>query len=121
MLLSQAIRRRIGPDEGLIVFPEGEVLNFLSARRNPIRNKLYIPGYLWNGNEEAVLTELEKAKPAALVILNRATPEYGRRFFGQDYARRVAAWIDENYELTPFDPRKSVPPESGGRLYLRKR
>ena len=34
-LLSEAIRRQTAPADGLVVIPEGEVLNYLSGRRNP--------------------------------------------------------------------------------------
>ena len=120
-LLSETIRRQTGADEGLVVFPEGEVLNYLSGRRNPLRHKLYIPGYLSDANEAAVLSELQNASPAALVIVNRATPEYGKRFFGEDYARRIAAWMRERYVQFPFDPgAEHVPGDSGARLFLRK-
>lgn len=122
MFLTRTIRQRTGSEDGLVVFPEGEVLNYLSGRRNPIRNKLYLPGYLTSDNEAEVLAELRSARPAALVILNRATPEYGRRFFGVNYAREVAAWIDTNYAVFPFDPRRGrIPSESGARLYFVKR
>jgi hypothetical protein len=120
-LLSETIRRETRPDDGLVVFPEGEVLNYLTERRNPLRHKLYIPGYLSDENEAAVLAELQNASPAALVIANRATPEYGKRFFGDDYARRIAAWIRESYVEFPFDPGAAhVPGDSGARLFLRK-
>ena len=49
--LAAAIRSSSRPADGLVVFPEGEVLNFLSARRNPIRHKLYLPGYVDDRNE----------------------------------------------------------------------
>ncbi len=120
-LLAGTIRKQTREGEGLVVFPEGEVLNALTGRRNPIRQKLYIPGYLTSANEAEILGELQGSRPAALVILNRATPEYGRRFFGQDYGKNVAAWIDANYVLFPYDPRREVlPSESGARLFLRK-
>jgi hypothetical protein len=120
-LLSRTIRKRTGKGDGLVVFPEGEVLNYLSGRRNPIRHKLYLPGYLTSDNEAEILAELQSARPAALVILNRATPEYGRRFFGVNYAKEVAPWIDANYVPFQFDPRREpIPSESGARLFLRK-
>jgi hypothetical protein len=98
------------------------VLNYLSGRRNPLRHKLYIPGYLSSNNEATVLAELEKARPGAIVIVNRATPEYGKRFFGEDYARTIAAFIRDRYVPFPFDPRAgNVPAESGARLFLRRR
>lgn len=119
-LLSEAIRRQTGSADGLVVIPEGEVLNYLSGRRNPLRHKLYIPGYLSSDNEAAVLAELEKARPGAIVIVNRGTSEYGKRLFGEDYGKKIAAWIDANYVLFPYDPRReALPYESGARLFLR--
>ena len=121
-LLAESVRQRTREGEGLVVFPEGEVLNYLSGRRNPIRHKLYIPGYLTSDNEAEILAELRSAKPAAVVIVSRITPEYGRRLFGVNYAKDVAAWIEADYALFPFDPRReSLPAESGARLFLRKR
>lgn len=99
--LALEIRRRTAPGDGLVVFPEGEILNLLSSRRNPLRHKLYIPGYLSAQNEPEVLNELEKAKPAAVVLIRRQTSEYGPGFFGQDYGRRIAAWIEKNYRRRP--------------------
>jgi predicted amidohydrolase len=89
-------------DAGLVVFPEGEVLNFLSGRRNPLRHKLYIRGYLTEENEGEVLEGLREARPAAIVIGRRRTSEYGASRFGSDYAVRIGAWIAGNY--VPFLP-----------------
>ena len=119
-LLAQTIRQKTAPGPGLVVIPEGELLNYLSSRRNPIPHKLYLPGYLTPDNEQTIVAELDHARPEAIVILDRETPEYGRRFFGKDYGRTVAAWIRNNYDLVPFDRRRAVPPESGARLFLRK-
>ncbi len=120
--LSAAIRSRTGPTEGLAVFPEGEILNFLSRRPNPLRHKLYLPGYLSDENESDIVSELERARPAAIVILNRETPEYGRRFFGKNYGRRVWSWIEENYRPASFQPEGEGPASAAlARLYLLQR
>ncbi|MGH9366586.1 MAG: hypothetical protein ACRD3M_02790 [Thermoanaerobaculia bacterium] len=100
--LALAIRRGSARGNGLVVFPEGELLNFLSGQRNPIRHKLYLPGYLTDENEGEILRELESARPTAVVLWRRPTSEYGRGLFGVDYGRRIRAWIEENYTLTPF-------------------
>lgn len=101
--LALAVRRQTAPAEGLVVFPEGEVLNLLSGRRNPIRHKLYLPGYLTSENESEVLAELAKARPAAIVIWLRPTSEYGHSLFGKDYGRRIRGWIEENYVARTFE------------------
>jgi hypothetical protein len=100
--LGAAIRASSREEEGLVVFPEGEVLNYLSGRRNPIRHKLYLPGYLNAGNEREILTELENAAPAAVVVWRRALGEYGAGSFGDDYGREIRRWIGRNYERKPF-------------------
>lgn len=92
--LATKIRERTAPDDSLIVFPEGEILNLLSNRANPIRHKLYIPGYLTRDNEIEILRELESAKPAAILIWPRPADEYGSGFFGLDYGIRIQDWID---------------------------
>jgi hypothetical protein len=79
-----------------VVFPEGELLNYLSGRRNPLRNKLYIRGYLNEDNEDEILRELSKARPRAIVIGRRRTGEYGASRFGTDYAVRIGRWIASN-------------------------
>ena len=119
--LSAAIASKTKPDDGLAVFPEGEVLNFLSGRRNPLRHKLYLPGYLSDENESDIVSELSGIRPAAIVILNRETPEYGRRFFGKNYGKRVWSLIEENYRPTSFDPAQdSLSSVPLARLYLLK-
>lgn len=100
--LAAAVEAATPGDGALVVFPEGEVLNLLSRRRNPLRHKLYLPGYLTDSNEPAVLGELSRERPAAVVIWRRPTSEYDRALFGEDYGRRIRAWIDANYALEPF-------------------
>ncbi len=88
---------------GLVVFPEGEILNALTGRANPIRHKLYIPGYLTEANEAEIIAELERAPPAAIVIVYRPTSEYGPGLFGVDYGRALMAWIEARYALEAPD------------------
>src|SRR5439155_1781123 len=106
--LAAAIRSSSRPADGLVVFPEGEVLNFLSARRNPIRHKLYLPGYVDDRNELEILRELRAAPPAAVVIWWRPLGEYGAGLFGEDYAREIRRWIGESYDRARFRPNASA-------------
>ncbi len=93
--VAAAIRRDAPSEAGLAVFPEGELLNFLSGRPNPLRQKLYLPGYLDDASEPEIVAGLERTRPAVVRWL-RPTGEYARGLFGSDYGRRVAAWIEEN-------------------------
>jgi hypothetical protein len=101
-LLTERIRRDTPVGGALVVFPEGEVLNYLTGRQNPLRHQLYIPGYLSRETEPEILCELERAKPAAIVVLRRFAGEYGRAYFGNQYGRPTLAWIRQNYEERPF-------------------
>ncbi len=104
--VAAAVRRDAPPGAGLAVFPEGELLNFLSGRPNPLRQKLYLPGYLTEANERAVIDGLERTRPAIVRWL-RPTGEYARGLFGSDYGRGVTTWIDAEYADSPW--------EAGGR------
>lgn len=99
--LAVEVRRLGHPDEGLVVFPEGELLNYLTGRRNRLRHKLYLPGYVTGRNEDEILRSLKRERPAAIVIWNRPTGEYGRGSFGADYAKRISRWIQESYVESP--------------------
>ena len=99
---------------------EGEVLNLLSGRPNPLRHELYLPGYLTDANEPEVLAELERARPEAIVVWRRPTAEYGRGLFGEDFGRSIAGWIAERYAISPI----GAPPAARGHapftLYRRR-
>ena len=117
--IARAVRRESRSGEGLIVFPEGELLNYLSGRVNPARHKLFIRGYLTGENEPEVLSDLERASPAVLVVLPRRTSEYGPSAFGVDYGKKIRLWIEENYETRPLD--RERPDPSRGILAVRRR
>jgi hypothetical protein len=117
--LSAAIRADSRGTQGLVVFPEGEVLNFLSRRRNPLRHKLYLPGYLNARNEGEILQELEMSAPAAVVIWRRTRGEYGAGTFGVDYGLRIRRWIAENYDRRSFR-RTTSPDTSEFEYYVRR-
>ncbi len=119
--LAAAIRRETTEGGSLVVFPEGEILNFLSGRVNPVQHKLYIPGYLTDANEGSVLAELEKRPPTAVVLWRRLTTEYSRGSFGEDYGRRIAEWIASNYEARLYGvPGGEPSPRARATLAVRK-
>ena len=95
--VASSVRERTPSGSGMVVFPEGELLNFLAERPNPLRHALYLPGYLTDANEAEVLAALAAARPAAIVVWRRPVPEYSRGLFGSDYGRRIAEWIRQNY------------------------
>jgi hypothetical protein len=106
---AERVRRSTSDGDFLVVFPEGQILNALSGRRNPLRQKLYIPGYLTERDEGAILREMSRARPSAIVVWPRLTTEYGPGRFGEDYAQGVMRWILDHYaEQPPPVPRSRV-------------
>ncbi len=101
-LVATIVRAETSEKDGLVVVPEGGVLNYLSERPNPMRHKISIPGYLRESNEEDFLRDLERARPAAIVIVKRPAGEYGRGLFGQGYGQRTRAWIETHYFRRPL-------------------
>jgi hypothetical protein len=112
---ASAVRAAEPEASSLVVFPEGQVLNFLSRKPNPLRQKLYIPGYLRAANEPELLADLQRTRPGAIVVWPRSTEEYGPAAFGVDYGREVFAWIERNYE------RSAGPVRGRARLYIPRR
>jgi len=100
--LVAAIRASSRQEDGLVALPEGEIVNFLSGRANPLRHKLYLPGYVNDSNENTILRELRRAKPTAVVIWNRPTGEYGPGLLGEGYAFAIRQWIEDNYDPKPY-------------------
>ncbi|MGH9399911.1 MAG: hypothetical protein ACRD00_06055 [Thermoanaerobaculia bacterium] len=94
-----AVRRGTSDHDGLVCFPEGQILNFLSGRSVPIRRDLFIPGYLTKQNEGEVLEDLARHPPAAVVIWKRQAGEYGEGLFGETYGRSVRDWIQREYAV----------------------
>lgn len=118
--LVRAIRRATRPSDGLVVAPEGAILNSLSGRSNPVRYQLLIPGYLTPDNEADVIREFERHTPAAIVLWQGPTEAYGFRSFGEDYGVGLGRWIDEHYDFVSFPSPERKIEGSPTRLALRR-
>ena len=96
------------PADAVAVLPEGTSLNFLSGRRNPLREEIILPGVLDEAAETRAIRQLRDADTRLILIANRPTPEFGAAVFGRDYNRHLMGWIEENYEpVAMFGPDKS--------------
>jgi hypothetical protein len=118
--LGRAVRAGTRDGDGLVVFPEGEVLNLISGRPNPIRHKLYLPGYLTRDNEAAVLAELDAARPAAIVIWNRTVSSTTARCSGRTTAGRFATGSARTTRR-PASARRGLPARANPRFVLARR
>ncbi|MEE9274184.1 MAG: hypothetical protein V3V62_02615, partial [bacterium] len=115
------IARRTPPGATLAVFPEGVMLNFLARRRNPTPYTNFMPPELAVYGEERILASLRAAPPDFAVIAHKDTSEYGARFFGRDYGRRLYAWIRKNYRHEALSGAPPLRDERFGIQLLRRR
>jgi hypothetical protein len=100
--LQAAIRyaeERTGPDDYLLAAPQATTINFLAARRYPLREEIIHPGFLAGEKEIDAIERIKARKTPLILIVNIDTSEFGDRAFGVDYNEALTRWIIENYHL----------------------
>ena len=113
------IDRHVGKMETVAVLPEGSSLNFLSGRRNPLREEIALPGVLDDAAESRAISQLHEAATPVVLITNRPTLEFGRAGFGRDYGLRLMRWIEDHYDpCAVFGPVKDEHLEIGDRPFF---
>jgi hypothetical protein len=85
--------------DAVAVMPEGTAIDFLSGRRNPLREEIVTPGFLDAAGEARAIHQLQDANTGVILIVNRLTEEFGPAVFGRDYCRQLMAWIDAHYTV----------------------
>ena len=96
-----ALARKISPDQTLCCFPEGIMINYLSRRVTATPYVNFNPPDLLLFGESNMLTALRRRPPDYVMIVHKDTSEFGVRFFGVDYGRKLGAWIEANYKACP--------------------
>jgi hypothetical protein len=98
--LQAAIRyagERTGPDDYLLAAPQATTINFLAARRYPLREEIIHPGFLAGEKELDAIERIKARKTPLILIVNLDTSEFRDRAFGVDYNVGLMRWIGENY------------------------
>jgi hypothetical protein len=91
------IAKETPDDSAIAVLPEGTSINFLSNRKNPLREEITTPGFLDAAGEARAIRQLEQSRTALILVTNRPTREFGPEAFGRDYSRRLMRWIAGHY------------------------
>jgi hypothetical protein len=92
------IAQRTVPGDYVAVLPEGTSLLFLAGRRNPLREEIVTPGFLDAAGEARAIAALEHSDTRLVLLVNRATREFGAEAFGRDYCQTLMAWIVARYQ-----------------------
>lgn len=86
-------------DRDLVVLPEAGALGFLLGVRSPLRFEQVLPGHVDARVDRDLAADLDRTRPARVVVVSRPTPEYGPVAFGRDYAVEVAARLARDYAV----------------------
>jgi hypothetical protein len=113
------IEKHTRPGDTVAVMPEGTSLDFLSGRRNPLREEITTPGFLDTAGETRAIRQLQDAHTRLVLITNRTTAEFGRAVFGRDYCQRLMRWIEVHYTACAiFGPVKDPNLQIGDRPFF---
>jgi len=93
-----ALERLAAPDDTVLVVPDGILVSYLARRPSPVRYLNWVPTEVRIFGEDEMLADLRSAPPDWVVVVDKSTAEHGARWFGRDYARKIGAWIEEEYE-----------------------
>jgi len=75
------------------------MINYLARRRNPLRYGNFNPHQVATFGEEAMIREFEARPPDLVALVHADTSVFGVRFFGRDYAVKLADWIHAHYDV----------------------
>jgi hypothetical protein len=114
------IAATVKSQQTLAVWPQGAMVNFLTARPNPTPYIVLMPPELEMFGEDAVLMEYRRHPPDYVLLFACDTAEYGRGAFGAGYARQLAAWLRAHYRRVEMFGRVPLQPaEPGAELWAR--
>lgn len=115
--LAAAIRyavERTKPDDYVLTLPQATMINFLAARRYPLREEIVHPGFLSDEKELDAIERIKARRVSLILVVNLLTPEFRDRIFGADYNQELMRWITGNYRLTArfeYQPVHKPPPD----------
>ena len=116
------LRQNTSKDDTIVAFPEGVSLDFFADRNTPLKYYTFLPPDIETTGEDKIVGDLTSTKIDYIAIVSRDTTEYGYPSFGIDYAKKIRAWIDDNYTLVKqFGPMPYTSNEFGIAIFKRKR
>ncbi|MGE5716440.1 MAG: hypothetical protein ACM369_07320 [Acidobacteriota bacterium] len=90
--------RETVPEGGAVgIFPEPGFLLFVTGRKNPFVDELFLPGVQDAAAEDLMIRRLRERPPAALLVTNRAYPEFGTARYGHGLLDRFFLEVSRRY------------------------
>ena len=94
---ARSIERRVPPGGSAAIFPEPGFLLFVTNRRNPFVDELFLPGIQDTAAEDEMIRRLREKPPDVLMIVNRRFPEFGEATYGHGLLDRFFAEVSRRY------------------------
>ena len=94
-----AIEMRVPPGGAVGIFPEPGTLLFVTGRRNPFVDELFLPGVQNPAAEDEMIRRLDADPPAMILVTNRRFPEFGGAGYGTGVLDRFFAEVSRRYVL----------------------
>jgi hypothetical protein len=95
---SARVIRETVPEGGTLgIFPEPGFLLFVTGRKNPFVDELFMPGIQDAAAEDLMIRRLRERPPDALLVTNRAFPEFGSAVYGNGLLDRFFLEVSRRY------------------------
>lgn len=81
----------------VMIFPEGQLINFLTNRKSDNIYGSLIPLYIETFGEDKIIQYFEKTKPEYIIFNNWDYKDYHYRYICNDYAQNFCSFVTQNY------------------------
>lgn len=81
----------------VMIFPEGQLINFLAERKSDNTYGSLIPLYIETFGEDKIIAHFKKTKPEYIIFNNWDYHEYSYRYICNDYAQTFCTFVTQNY------------------------
>jgi hypothetical protein len=95
--LTGYLQTRTKPEDTVVIFPEGMMINFLAGRKGDDFYNSLLPLYVEVFKEDKITEHFERTKPEYFVLSNQSMKNYYFEYMCQDYAFFFCEYIQQNY------------------------
>ena len=96
---ARVIRETVPAGGTIGIFPEPGFLLFVTGRKNPFVDEAFVPGIQNAAAEDLMIRRLRERPPDALLVTNRAFPEFGGAIYGNGLLDRFFLEVSRRYVL----------------------
>ena len=96
---ARVIRETVPAGGTIGIFPEPGFLLFVTGRKNPFVDEAFVPGIQNAAAEDLMIHRLRERPPDALLVTNRAFPEFGGAIYGNGLFDRFFLEVSRRYVL----------------------